>query len=134
MPTEASFMHDHSPPRVHQVAESPLNRFGERLVDVLDDIVCRFEPDAEPDEIICDACQHLLLRSELGVRRARRMNRQRLRVPYVRKVRQQLEPLYELPASLPSTFDTEPEDAAVQAPVMVPPSSLMLWVRFEPRV
>src|SRR4030042_1863531 len=134
MPTEASFMRNHSPPRAHQVAESPLNRFGERLVDVLDDIVCRFEPDAEPHEIICDACQHLLLRSELGVRRARRMNRQRLGVPYICKVRKQLEPLYELPASIPSAFDPEPQDAAVQAPVMVLPCSLMLWVGFEPRV
>src|SRR5690606_37315895 len=82
------------------------------LVQVFDDVVHVLDADGQPDEIRGDARGPRLLFGQLLVRRAGRVNDQRLGVAQVGQQREQLDAVDEAAAGLVAAFDAEGEDGA----------------------
>jgi len=93
--------------------------FPQRLVQVRDDVVFVLQTDGKADEVVRDARFEPLLRRQLLVGGGRRVDHEALGVADVRQVGEQLEVVDELLPRLDAALDAEPQDGAVEPPVVV---------------
>src|SRR5438132_12902388 len=84
----------------------------ERLIDVPENIVERFQPDRQPDHFGQYAGGTLLFVVELTVRRRRGMNHQRLGITDIGEVRKKLHRFDKAHACLRASLDAEGENPA----------------------
>ncbi len=88
------------------------SRTIERLIEIPQNIFNFFDTDAQPHKVGCDSGARLLIRIELAVRRACRMNRQTLCIADVREVAEEFEPIDKVAPRIQATFDAKAENRA----------------------
>src|ERR1700676_4794560 len=99
-------------PALH-CSHGSLSRAGlQRLIDVPEDIIERFQSDRQPNHFRRNTGGALLFLVELAMRRRRRMDDQRLGIADIGQMRQELDRLDESHAGRGASFNAKSKDAS----------------------
>src|SRR2546421_7810089 len=99
-------------PALHCSHRWPSRASLQRLIDVPENIIERFESDRQPDHFRRNTGGTLLFFVELAMRGRRRMNDQRLGIADIGQMRQELDRLDESHAGRGASFDAKSKDAS----------------------
>src|SRR5580698_470709 len=91
---------------------SPSPAHLQRLIDVPEDIIERFQSDRQPYHFRCNTGGALLFFVELAMRRRRWMNNQCLGIADIGQMRQELDRLDKSHAGRGASFDAKSKDAS----------------------
>src|ERR1700736_4674517 len=91
---------------------SPSRARLQRLIDVPEDIIERFQSDRQPNHFWRNTGGALLFFVELAMRRRRRMNDQRLGIADIGQMRQELDRLDKSHAGRGASFNAKSKDAS----------------------
>src|SRR5260370_30823667 len=97
------------------MASSARSRRVEGLLEVGDDVVLVLDAERQADITVGDASLQLLFGRQLGMRGARRMDRQRARIADIGDMVEHLERIDEAPPGILAALQLEAEQPAVTA-------------------